>query len=59
MHLARDYFRLELMHIEVFEGNPMSELLKKMKFHRFAHQKDYVKEDGKYFARSLYERELL
>lgn len=59
MHLARNYFRLELMHIEVFEGNPLIELLKKKGFRCFAKQKDFVKEDGKYFGRLLYEKDLI
>ncbi len=59
MHLARNYFRLELVHIEVFEGNPMIQLLEKLKFHRFAFQQDYVKEGDKYFSRALYEKELI
>ena len=59
MHLARNYFRLELIHTEVFEGNPFIQLLEKMKFHRFAYQEDFVKEEGKYFARSLYEKDLI
>lgn len=59
MHLARNYFRLELIHIEVFEGNPMIQLLEKMEFRRFAYQKDYVKEGDEYLARALYEKELI
>lgn len=54
-HLAKQYFHLELMHIEVFEGNPMIPLLHKLDFNEFARQEKYVKEDGKYFARILLE----
>jgi putative acetyltransferase len=59
MHLARNYFRLELIHIEVFEGNPLIHLLEKMGFRRYAYQEDYVKEGETYMARALYEKELI
>jgi RimJ/RimL family protein N-acetyltransferase len=54
-HLAKNYFHLELMHIEVFEGNPMLSLLKKFDFHEFGRQEKYVKEGDKYFSRILME----
>jgi RimJ/RimL family protein N-acetyltransferase len=54
-HLAKQYFRLELMHIEVFEGNPIVHLLHQSDFHKFARQERYVKENGKYLARILYQ----
>jgi len=54
-HLAKNYFHLELMHIEVFEGNPIIHLLKKYDFHEFARQERFIKENDKYFARILFE----
>ena len=57
-HLAKNYFRLELIHIEVFEGNPLIPILHKCDFKEFARQERYVKEDGKYFARVLLESPL-
>lgn len=58
-HLAKNYFRLELMHIEIFEGNPIQLLLKKQGFREFAKQKHYVKEEsGDYLGRILMETDL-
>jgi putative acetyltransferase len=54
-HLAKNYFHLELMQIEVFEGNPIIHLLNKCDFHEFARQEKYVKEGDRYYARILYE----
>jgi ribosomal protein S18 acetylase RimI-like enzyme len=54
-HLAKNYFRLELIHIEVFEGNPLISVLKKSGFHEFARQENYFKDGGQYYARLLYE----
>lgn len=58
-HLAKNYFHLEMMNIEVFEGNPILELLKNLEFYEFARQDKYVKgEDGKYLSRILMETNL-
>ncbi len=54
-HLAKTQFRQELVHMEVFEGNPMIELLKKFDFHEFARQEKFVKENGIYYTRILLE----
>ena len=53
-HLAKNYFHLEMMHIEVFEGNPFIHLLEKSGFSSFARQEKFVKENGTYLARILY-----
>lgn len=54
-HLAKQYFRLELMHIEILEDNPIIHLLKKFDFHEFARQECFFKENDRYFARILLE----
>jgi len=57
-HLAKNYFHLELIHIEVFEGNPFVRLLQKFDFHEFARQKDFVKDNDSYKERVLFESNL-
>jgi putative acetyltransferase len=57
-HLAKNYFKLELMHIEVFEGNPLIPILKKLDFHEFARQERFVKEGDQYLTRVLLESNL-
>jgi ribosomal protein S18 acetylase RimI-like enzyme len=57
-HLAKNYFHLDLIHIEVFEGSPVIGLLEKFDFHVFARQEHFVKENDKYLARILYESTL-
>lgn len=54
-HLAKSYFRLESLHAEVFEGNPLISILKKQGFYEVIRQERYVKEDGQYLARILLE----
>jgi putative acetyltransferase len=54
-HLAKTYFHLELIHIEVFEGNPFIHLLEECNFQEFARQDKFVKEGESYLARILYQ----
>jgi RimJ/RimL family protein N-acetyltransferase len=55
MNLAQNYFKLESIYTEVFEGCLMIDLLKKFKFEQFAYQPMYIKEDkDKYLARILF-----
>jgi RimJ/RimL family protein N-acetyltransferase len=54
-HLARDYFHLDLIHTEVFEGNPCVHLLEKQGFTAFARQGGFVKDGEGYRGRICYE----
>ncbi len=57
-HLAKSYFHLEYMHIEIYEGNPLIALLKKNGFYEFVRQEGFVKEHDQYLARILMECDL-
>jgi len=58
-HLAKGYFRLESMHIELFEECPALSIIQKSGFHEVFSQDRFVKEgDGKYLSRSVYEIDL-
>ncbi|SRR5581483_78225 len=54
-HLAKNYFHLEIIHIEVFEGNPFIHLLLKHGFQEYTRQEKFVKDDHGYHARILFE----
>lgn len=43
LHLAKTRFRLESVHAEVFEPNPILSILQKNQFEVFARQENYVK----------------
>ncbi len=53
-HLAKTYFHLEEIYIEVFGDNPLIHLLKKFDFYEFAKQEKYVKVEGKYLPRTCF-----
>ncbi len=57
-HLAKKRFRLELLHIEVYENNPLIELLEKQGFQAIVRQERYFKDDDTYFARVLLEGDI-
>lgn len=54
-HLAKNYFHLELMTIEVYEGNPIIHLLLKQGFYEYTRQEKYMKDSDGYHARVLLE----
>jgi len=56
MNLGQNYFKLESIFTEVFEGCPLISLLKKFNFEQFAYQEMYVKENtDQYLARILFD----
>ena len=55
INLAKNYFRLESLYVEVFEGAPIIKLLEKFNFTVFANQPAFVKINGKYLSRILME----
>jgi RimJ/RimL family protein N-acetyltransferase len=56
MNLAQNYFKLESIYAEVFEGCPLIRVLKKFNFQQFAYQEMYVKENkDQYLARMLFD----
>lgn len=59
MHLAKDKFKIELMHLQVYAENPAVKLYKRMGFVEFGRQNKWIKEiDGTYTGRVFMERAL-
>lgn len=57
-HLARNYFHLEMMGTEVFEGNPLITILQENGFNEVFRQERAVKVEGEYKARIFMEAKL-
>jgi len=56
LNLAQNYFKLENVYCEIFEGCPIEGLLEQYKFEKFATQEKYIKQqDNSYLARILYQ----
>lgn len=46
LHLAKTRFRLESVHVEIFEPSLLFPILQKLQFNLFARQEDYIKIQG-------------
>lgn len=55
LHLAKTRFKLEGVHVELFEPSPMLSILQKLEFKLNAIQEDYVHVDGTFRSRLLLE----
>lgn len=59
IHLAKDKFRIELLHLQVYKDNPAIRLYKRFGFTEFGRQEKWIKEnDGSYTGRVFMERHL-
>ena len=57
MHLAKEKFRIELLHLQVYAENPAVRLYTRMGFKEFGRQTHWIKEiDGTYTGRVFMER---
>ena len=55
LHLAKTRFRLESVHVEIYEPSALLPILEKLQFTEFARQENFVHVDGKPRARLLLE----
>lgn len=56
MHLAKENFKIELLHLQVYAENPAMNLYKRFGFKEFGRQDAWIKEKGKYVGRVFMER---
>jgi putative acetyltransferase len=58
LHLAKNKFHLEAIHVEIFEPSPLFSVLTKLDFELFVRQENFVKVQGTPRARLLLEHRL-
>jgi RimJ/RimL family protein N-acetyltransferase len=51
MALAKERFNLEILHLEVYEGNPARRLYQRLGFVDFGFQRHFIKENGEYIGK--------
>ncbi len=56
LHLAKNIFKLEVVYLEVYEGNPAISLYKRFGFKEVGFQKHFVKENDEYIGKITMER---
>ena len=55
---AKQKFKIEILHLEVYEGNPARHLYERCGFRPFGRQSHFIKEEGKYTAKIFMQRDL-
>jgi RimJ/RimL family protein N-acetyltransferase len=56
--IAKNQFKMELLHLEVYEGNPAMRLYERMGFVRYGVQRHFVKDEGIYKAKIMMQKTL-
>ena len=55
---ARDKFKIEVLHLEVYQGNPAIRLYERMGFQVYGRQPKFIKMDGQYFDKIMMQKDL-
>jgi len=58
MESAKQKFRIEVLHLEVYDGNPARKLYERNGFRPFGTQAHFIKENGKYIDKICMEKYL-
>lgn len=58
MKHAKEKFKIEILHLEVYEGNPAKRLYDRAGFKEFGCQTRFIKQDGKYIAKIFMQKKL-
>jgi len=56
IHLAKDFFGIEVLYLEVYEHNPAIRLYHRFGFREVGFQKHFMKENGEYIGKVVMER---
>lgn len=56
LHLAKNFFNMEVIYLEVYEGNPAISLYKRFGFVEIGYQKHFMKENNEYVGKVIMER---
>lgn len=56
IHLAKEKFKIELLHLQTYAGNPAMNLYKRFGFIEFGRQNSWIKEKDHYAGRVFMER---
>ncbi len=56
--IAKEKFHIELLHLEVYDGNPAKRLYERQGFQEYGRQEHFVKEEGVYRAKIFMQKVL-
>ncbi len=58
MKLAKHRFGIEILHLEVYQGNPAKKIYERLGFKEFGSQSHFIKENGKYLSKIFMQKNL-
>ena len=58
INAAKNQFKIEILHLEVYEGNPAIRLYERFGFKEFGRQPKFIKIDGEYIDKIMMQKEL-
>jgi putative acetyltransferase len=58
INAAKNQFKIETLHLEVYAGNPAIRLYERMGFKEFGRQPRFIKMDGEYIDKVMMQKEL-
>ena len=56
--LAKERFKIELLHLEVYEGNPAIHLYQRLGFVQYGYQRHFIKQGGQYLGKIMMQKVL-
>jgi putative acetyltransferase len=56
--LAKEKFKLEFLHLEVYDGNPAIHLYQRLGFVEYGRQRHFIKDEGQYLDKILMQKKL-
>lgn len=56
--LGKERFKLEMLHLEVYEGNPAVGLYERMGFTQYGEQRHFIKDHGHYLTKILMQKNI-
>jgi ribosomal protein S18 acetylase RimI-like enzyme len=58
MEKAKEKFKIELLHLEVYQGNPAINLYRRMGFKEYGIEPRFIKEKGEYISKIMMQKKL-
>lgn len=56
--LAKVKFKIEILHLEVYEGNPAIRLYERLGFKEYGRQRHFIKDEGRYLTKIMMQKAL-